>query len=142
MQAALTTFQHLGPLHLLGTVFGLVVFAPRVARAIGWLRCVALALIAGELANRASALLIDRPIVGASAAVLALAGAWLVLFRHDRSARAGIVLLVAVQLVFAAAALDFGGVAWCAHLVGAALGVVFALAARPVRSSKAIAAPN
>lgn len=137
-----SVFLHADAMHLLANLVGLAIFAPRVARAIGWLRCVALALIAGELANRACALLIHRPVIGASAAVLALAGAWLVLFQHDRSARVSVVLLIAVQVVFAAAALDFGGVAWCAHLIGAALGVGFACLARPVRSRRAIAAPN
>lgn len=126
MPASLTIVHHFGALHLLGNLFGLVVFAPRVARTIGWPRCIALALIAGELANRASALLIDRPVIGASAAVLALAGAWLVLFQHDLTARVSVALLIAVQVVFAAAALDFGDVAWCAHIIGAALGWLFA----------------
>jgi len=119
-------FQHTDAVHLLGNLVGLTVLGPRVARALGTGHAVLLASVAGELANRAAAALIDRPVIGASAAVFALAGAWLVLFPHDRAAHAGVVLLIALQVVFAAAALDFGGVAWCAHLVGAALGWLFA----------------
>lgn len=125
---AVTLTQHAGALHLAGNVLGLVVFAPRVARIIGWPRGIALAFIAGEAANRCAAALIDRPVIGASAAVFALAGAWLAVFPHDRTARAGIWLLIALQAAFASIALDFGGVAWCAHLIGAALGWLIARA--------------
>lgn len=142
MLAQLTIVRHIDALHVLGNLFGLVVFAPRVARAVGWLRCFALALIAGELANRAAALLVERPVIGASAGVLALVGAWLVLFRHDRNSCSGVALLLVVQAVFAAAALDFGGVAWGAHLIGAALGMGLACLVRPVRNRNTVTFTN
>lgn len=122
----MTIIFHADPWHLLSNLVGLAMFGPRVARALGTGRAVLLASVAGELANRAAAALIDRPVIGASAAVFALAGAWWALFPHDHAARAGVALLIALQVVFAAAALDFGGVAWCAHIIGAALGWFFA----------------
>jgi len=124
----LSLLHHADALHLLTNLIGLVMFGPRVARAIGIMRAALLAAVAGELANRAAAAMIDRPVIGASAAVFALAGAWWVLFPHDRAARAGVALLIALQVVFAAAALDFGGVAWPAHIAGAMVGATFVLA--------------
>ncbi|PZP64172.1 MAG: hypothetical protein DI597_00720 [Pseudoxanthomonas spadix] len=122
----MTVFRHADIWHLAGNLVGLAMFGPRVARTLGVARAVLLASFAGELANRAAAAMIDRPVIGASAAVFALAGAWLALFPHDRAARAGVALLIALQAVFATAALDFGGVAWCAHIIGAVLGWFFA----------------
>lgn len=128
----MTVFLHAGLAHLLGNLVGLVLFWPRVLRAIGLIRAALLAVVAGDLANRAAAALIGRPVIGASAAVFALAGAWLVLFRQDRASRAAIALLLALQAVLAVVELDFGGVAWVAHLIGAALGAAAAvIAGRP-----------
>lgn len=118
----MTVFLHAGLSHLLGNLVGLMGLGPRVMRSIGLGRALLVALIAGDLANRAAAGLIGRPVIGASASVFALAGAWLVLFPCDRTARASIVLLLALQAVLAAVSLDFGGVAWVAHLIGAVLG--------------------
>ena len=127
----MTVFLHAGVAHLLGNLVGLVGLGPRVMRAIGLWRALLLTLVAGDLANRAAAGLIGCPVIGASASVFALTGAWLVLFPCDRTARASIVLLLALQAAMAAVSLDFGGVAWVAHLLGAALGAAsVALAGR------------
>lgn len=122
MGLEISILRHAGAIHVAGNLVGAMFFAPRVVRALGWLPALLLAIGAGELANRGAAVLIDRPVIGASASVFALAGAWLVLFPCDRNARASIVLLLALQAAMAAVSLDFGGVAWVAHLIGATLG--------------------
>ncbi|WP_170942886.1 rhomboid family intramembrane serine protease [Candidatus Dactylopiibacterium carminicum] len=114
-------FLHASIWHLVANLLSLAMFAPRVARAIGLLPAVVLASIAGELANHCAAWLIERPVIGASATVFALAGAQLLLFPHDHAARAGITLLIVVQAVLWFAAPN-SSVAWSAHLIGAALG--------------------
>lgn len=92
-------------------------------------------LAAGVLANASAAALLDRPVIGASSAVAGVMTAHLVLFPCSRLALL-IVLWIALQAVFAGVALDLGGIAWPAHLVGAAIGAavaqVFRLARRRV----------
>jgi membrane associated rhomboid family serine protease len=128
----ISVLAHANAVHLISNLAGLAALAPRVARRVGVLHALLLAAAAGEFSNRAAAELLGRPVIGASAAVFALAGAWLVLFAHDRRARAGIWLLVTLQAAFATISLDFGGVAWVAHVAGVALGAVWAVCARPL----------
>lgn len=136
-----TIFQHAGPSHLIGNLLALAIVGLPVWRVLGWWRAGALFLVSGVLANACAAALLERPVIGASGAVAGVMAAHLVLFPDSRLAPL-IGLWGALQVVFACIAFDFGGVAWCAHLIGAALGAVFALAARPVRNRRAIAAPN
>ncbi|MGY4696482.1 rhomboid family intramembrane serine protease [Xylella fastidiosa subsp. sandyi] len=93
----ITLLTHISNAPLFGNVVGLVLLARRVARVIGITGAVLLGAVAGELANTAAAGLICRPVmIGASAAVFALAGRWLVLFLHDQAADVGITLLLAL----------------------------------------------
>lgn len=141
LKGAASVFTHADTGHLVANLAALAIVGPLVWRTLGWWRFSALFLLVGTLANTSAAALLGRPVVGASGAVAGVMAAHLVLSPRSRLSPL-IAMWIAVQGVFAAVALDFGGVAWCAHLVGAALGVVFALATRPVRSRTAIAAPN
>lgn len=136
--AALSLFQHAGLAHLVGNLFALAIVGPRVAAAFGFWRFAGLFLIAGMVANYSAAALLERPVVGASGAVAAIMAAHLVLFPRSRIALL-LILWIALQAVFGAIALDFAGVAWPAHVVGAALGVVLVLLARMARRPGAIA---
>lgn len=134
----LSVFTHADPAHLLANLVALAVFGPRVGRALGWWRLAALFLLAGVLANQASAALIARPVIGASGAVAAVMAAHWALF--PRSIYAPFIALwIALQIVFASIALDFGGVAWPAHVLGAVIGAGFVFLVRPTSSRKAIA---
>lgn len=130
--------HHADAAHLLGNLAALTIFCPRVWRAVGAWGCLALFLVAGIVANVSAAALLDRPVIGASGAVAGVMAAHLVLFPRSRLALL-IALWIALQAVFASVALDFGGVAWPAHLVGAALGVVAALAFRSTRRRASLA---
>lgn len=121
---------HAGPAHLATNVFALGMFGPRVVRALGWWKFSFPFLLAGILTNCASAALMARPVIGASGAVAAVMAAHLALF--PRSIYAPFIALwVALQVVFASIALDFGGVAWPAHVLGAVIGAGFVFPARP-----------
>lgn len=137
----LSIFQHAGAWHLLGNLVVLAIVGPPVWRSLGWWRLGALFLASGVLANASAAALLDRPVIGASGAVAGVMAAHLVLFQRSRLALL-IALWIVLQAVFASIALDFGGVAWPAHLVGAALGAAFVCLARPMRCRRANARPN
>ena len=129
--------RHADTWHLLGNLLALAVFGPRVFRALGAWRCAALFLVAGTLANSAAAAAIGRPVIGASGAVAGVMAAHLVLFPTSRLAPV-VMLWIALQLVFACIALDFAGVAWPAHLAGAAVGAGFVqLVGRPGKRPRA-----
>lgn len=130
--------MHDGALHLVGNLMAMAIVGPCVWRALGWWRWGALFLVSGLVANASAASLLDRPVIGASGAVAAIMAAHLVLFPRSRLAPL-IGLWIAMQAVFAGVALDFGGVAWPAHLVGAALGALAALAFRSTRRRAALA---
>lgn len=121
MSVLMTIFLHADAMHLLGNLAVLATVGPRVCRVVGWWRLGSLFLISGVLANASAAVLLDSPIIGASGAVAGVMAAHLVLFPRSRLAPL-ICLWIALQAAFAGIALDFGGVAWPAHLVGAALG--------------------
>ncbi len=127
-----SVFLHVDPMHLVGNVVALAIVGPRAWRALHTWRFATLFLLAGVLANAGAAALLDRPVIGASGAVAGIMAAHLVLFPHSRLALL-IALWIALQAVFAGIALDFGGVAWPAHLVGAAIGAVAALVLRSTR---------
>lgn len=118
----MTIIHHAGIWHLLNNAIALLILAPRAIRALGWVQSALVATIAGELANQLTIIMIDRPVIGASSVVFALLGARWTLFPRDRAERLGIGILVAAQLVFCAIALDFGGIAWTAHVLGALFG--------------------
>lgn len=138
MDAAINIFIHADVPHFLGNLVALAIVSPRVLRALGVWRFGSLFLLAGVIANAIAAALIDRPVIGASGAVAGVMAAHLVLFPRSRLAPL-ISLWIALQVVFACVAIDFGGVAWLAHLVGAALGALAALAFQSTRRGVALA---
>ena len=128
----------------------LVIFGLPAERALGPLRFLLLFLVCGAAANLAAAFSLHTPqsvIVGASGAVSGIIGVYLALFPR---ARLGLVLplglflefvrtpaslLIGIwallQVIFTWVGPAFGAVAWWAHLSGFALGILFALIARP-----------
>ncbi|HZX81671.1 MAG TPA: rhomboid family intramembrane serine protease [Lysobacter sp.] len=142
-------FLHADWAHLVGNLLFLLIFGAPAERAMGPWRFLALFLLGGAAANLAAVLAIgtpDRLIIGASGAVSALIGAYLVLFP---TARLGLVVplglflqfvrmpaavLIGVwaglQLVYTFVGPAFGAVAWSAHLAGFAFGGAFGLVSR------------
>ena len=139
VSAILTSLvMHADAAHLVGNLLALAIVGPRVWSALGWWRWLALFLVSGLVANASAAALLDRPVIGASGAVAGVMAAHLVLSPRSRLALL-IALWIALQAVFASVALDFGGVAWPAHLVGSGIGAVAALFFRATRRRVALA---
>jgi membrane associated rhomboid family serine protease len=154
-------FLHGGWLHLIGNVWVLWIFGDNVEERLGRLRYLLFYVCGGFLAGATHALLMQRsqvPTIGASGAIAAVMGAYMVLFPRARVVTLlpipilamfvqlpavlfmGLWLLIQVQSGAAAAALpDTGGVAWWAHiggfLVGIALLVVFLPRRRATRAT-------
>ena len=142
-------FVHADWPHLVGNMAFLLIFGLPAERLLGSRRLLSLFFLCGMLAVLGAALFAPastRPIVGMSGAVSGLVGAYIALFPR---ARLGLVLplglflefvripalaligfWILVQAIFAWLAPDLGRVAWGAHLVGFAAGIVFALASR------------
>lgn len=149
-------FIHAGPVHLLGNLVFLLIFGLPAERAMGPWRYLLLFLAGGALANLAAALLMGTParaIIGASGGVSAVIGAYLALFP---TARLGVVvplglwlefiklpaalligLWAGLQLAFTFVGPSFGAVAWWAHLAGFLVGLLYALALRPLLARRA-----
>ncbi len=144
-----TLALHANATHLVGNMLFLLVFGLPTERAVGSWRLLGLFLAGGAAANFAAALSMDRPdrvIIGASGAVSTLIGAYLALFPKARlgvvlplglwlqfvrlPAAGLILLLVALQVVFAWAGSSFGAVAWWANLAGFGFGFLAALLLR------------
>jgi len=144
-------FIHLGPIHLISNLLFLFIFGLPAERSLGAWRFLLLFLAGGALANLAAALLMGQParaIIGASGGVSAVIGAYLALFP---TARLGVVVPLGVwlefikipaalliglwallQLVFTFVGPSFGAVAWWAHLAGFVVGLLYALALKPM----------
>lgn len=144
-------FIHAGPVHLVGNLLFLLIFGLPSERIMGPWRYLLLFLAGGALANLAAALLMGTParaIIGASGGVSAVIGAYLALFP---GARLGVVvplglwlefikvpaalligLWATLQLVFTFVGPTFGAVAWWAHLAGFGVGLLYALALKPM----------
>lgn len=144
-------FIHAGPVHLVGNLLFLLIFGLPSERIMGPWRYLLLFLAGGALANLAAALLMGTParaIIGASGGVSAVIGAYLALFP---GARLGVVvplglwlefikvpaalligLWATLQLVFTFVGPSFGAVAWWAHLAGFGVGLLYALALKPM----------
>lgn len=149
-------FIHAGPVHLVGNLLFLLIFGLPSERIMGPWRYLLLFLAGGALANLAAALLMGSParaIIGASGGVSAVIGAYLALFP---GARLGVVvplglwlefikvpaalligLWAVLQLLFTFAGPSFGAVAWWAHLAGFCVGLVYALALKPMLARRA-----
>ena len=144
-------FIHAGPVHLVGNLLFLLIFGLPSERIMGPWRYLLLFLAGGALANLAAALLMGTParaIIGASGGVSAVIGAYLALFP---GARLGVVvplglwlefikvpaalligLWATLQLVFTFVGPSFGAVAWWDHLAGFGVGLLYALALKPM----------
>jgi membrane associated rhomboid family serine protease len=134
-------FLHGSVLHLAGNMLFLWVFGNNVEDRLGRLGYLALYLIGGVIAtlgfvvtNAGS----SEPVIGASGAIAAAMGAYLVF--HPRGRVLTVVATAAVQLVYVPAAVVLGlffvtqfftgeeSVAWEAHAVGMVAGALVALA--------------
>ena len=143
-------FLHAGFMHIIGNMLFLSVFAPAVEDAMGRGRFLVFYLLGGCAATAAQVAIAPAstvPQLGASGAIAAVMGAFLVTFPHDRikvlwflgffakvtyvpaALLVGVWLLM--QLLNQTAAIvqaDSGGVAYMAHLGGAVFGMLAARA--------------
>lgn len=143
-------FIHANWVHLLGNVVFLLIFGLSSERSLGSWRFLSLFLLCGTLANLAGVWVLGQtnaPIVGASGAVSAIVGAYLVLFpraklglliplglylefvRVPASVLIGVWILL--QVIFSFVGPSFGAVVWVVHVVGFVAGMAFALLSRP-----------
>jgi len=144
---------HADWLHLFGNLVFLLIFGLPAERIMGGGRLVCLIALGGAFANLLAVLAIgppERVIIGASGAVSALIGAYLVLFPRAwlgmvvplglflEFVRAPAVLLIGLwavlQVVFAYVGPTFGSIAWATHVGGFGFGIVFAMVSRPATS--------
>lgn len=132
---------HGNVLHLAINLIALLSFGPALERAWGRARFLACYTLAAVIGGAMQALLAERPVVGASAALFGLFAAWVMSNPRKRVVsvipwplEAWQVLLVYV--LASAAALAFGwavDVAHWAHLAGAGVGIVYAANNKPRR---------
>jgi membrane associated rhomboid family serine protease len=143
-------FIHVDWLHLTGNLLFLMIFGVPAERTLGAWRFLILFLLGGALANLIGAFTLanaNQPIVGSSGAVSAIVGAYFALFPR---AKLGLVLplglflefvripaavligfWILLQLLFTFVGPALGAVAWWTHIAGFAIGILFALVARP-----------
>ena len=123
-----SVIRHADSHHLAGNLLLLAMCWPTVIRALGARRAGLLLATAGVVANAITAALIARPVIGLSAAAAAALAAQLALHPYGRLAAipAGTVALawLGSQAVLATLSPTFAGIAWPAHLIGAALGAL------------------
>ena len=148
-------FIHSSWLHLLGNMVYLWVFGMPLERRLGGLGMLVVFVLGGALANMFVAMRLPEltfPIIGASGAISAVVGAYLVLFPSRRIgmllplgiylqfARVPSVLVIGswftLQLVYTVLGPTSGIVAWWTHMAGFALGLMFALLARAMSQIK------
>jgi membrane associated rhomboid family serine protease len=148
-------FIHASWLHLLGNMVYLWVFGMPLERRLGGLGMLVVFVLGGALANLFVAMRLPEltsPIIGASGAVSAVVGAYLVMFPSRRIgmllplglylqfARVPSVLVIGswftLQLVYTVLGPTSGIVAWWTHMAGFALGLMFALLARAMAQIK------
>lgn len=132
---------HGNPLHLLMNLVALVSFGPVLERAWGWRRFLACYALAAAVGGAAQALMVTRPVVGASAALFGIFAAYVM----DKPKARVYTLwptpvtawkLLAVMAVLSVLALVSGtasNIAHMAHLGGAVVGIAFALNNKPRR---------
>lgn len=142
-------FVHADWTHLFGNLLFLALFGAGVERSLGSLRTLLLFLIAGAAANLFAALISPvayAPIIGASGAVSALIGAYVLLYPRShlgvilplglyfQLVRVPAIYLIAIWLLFQVLetfGTRSGAIAWWAHVFGFVNGVVLALTLRP-----------
>ena len=135
-------FLHAGPVHLLGNLLFLWVFGPNVEDRIGRVGFTAFYLVAAAAAGLGHVAASPAPVVGASGAISAVTGAYLVLFPRTHVRTLIIFFVIGVFMIpawwFIAFAIvrDFvpmlrsGGasrIAYEAHLAGYGFGIVVSL---------------
>lgn len=137
-----SAFLHASPLHLAGNMLFLWVFGPNIEDRLGRPGYLAFYLLGAAASGALHASLADSPAIGASGAIAALTGAYLVLFPRTMIrvfSLIGVVGLIAVQawwfiglaIVWDLASHATGrasGIAHLAHLGGYAFGIAGALA--------------
>ena len=141
-------FLHSGVMHIAGNMLFLSVFAPRIEEAMGGARFIAFYLVGGLAATFSHVALAPAsavPMVGASGAIAAVMGAFLVtypgerirvlwlwgIFTHVTEVPAFLlvgvwVLTQMMSQVGAVVDADAGGVAYAAHVGGAVFGILTA----------------
>lgn len=137
-------FMHGGWMHLIGNMMFLWVFADNIEAVIGNVNFFAFYILGGlaaSLAHIAFNPMSPIPAVGASGAISAVLGAYLIVFPHSKIKTLVLYFFVSIPaLVFlgiwivqqlisgfgalGAASAQTGGVAWWAHIGGFAFGVV------------------
>ena len=136
-------FLHAGPAHLIGNLAGLWVIGGAIRPRVGALGVVTLWTLGAIAGGVAFGLVSIRsaPMVGASGAVFALAGAWAWIDAQTRppglrrwGRRAGLAV-IGVGVNLAMIRLSPGGIAWETHLGGALAGVAIA-ALGPLRPGR------
>ncbi len=133
-------FQHANFTHILGNMLVLWVFGPNVEDRFGRLWYLGFYLVGGALAGWFHAIFVDAPVIGASGAIAAMTGAFLVLFPGTRVRVISFIYLgvfmipawwfiglaIAWNLWAQGTGADFG-VATLAHLGGYAWGIGLSL---------------
>lgn len=150
-------FMHGSWLHIIGNMIFLWAFGPEIEDALNPLRYVLFYLLGGLVATLAQVIANPHstvPNLGASGAIAAVMGAFLVLYPRDRI-RSLLVILIFVRVTFIPAALligvwfliqlfnagsvatvQTGGVAYLAHVGGFVFGAIFGrLFVDPARTS-------
>jgi len=119
---------HADTLHLVGNLLMLTACWSSISSALGARRAVILLAAAALVSNAIAASLIARPVIGASGAAAAALAAQLTVRPHTRlmGCPAGAVALawLGSQIMFATLGPAYAGIAWPAHLIGAALGAL------------------
>jgi membrane associated rhomboid family serine protease len=141
-------FMHAGWLHILGNMWFLWVFGPEIEDVMGALRYLAFYLLGGLTAAAAQIAISpgsNVAILGASGAIAAVMGAFLITYPRDRI-RTVFLLFIFIQLAFVPAVImvgfwfllqvfsevgslaqtQMGGVAYMAHVGGFVFGLIFA----------------
>ncbi|MDJ0962522.1 MAG: rhomboid family intramembrane serine protease [Acidimicrobiia bacterium] len=140
LAAVFSMFLHGGLLHILGNMWFLWIFGNNVEEAFGNLGFLALYLIGGLVATAAFVVAnpdATVPLVGASGAIAAVLGAYLVLFPRHQVLTLLFVFFVPIPAVvflllwfFSQFGIQDVSVAWEAHVAGFVFGVLVALPAR------------
>ena len=142
LAAALTMFLHVSIAHLFGNMLFLWVFGNNIEDRKGWWRFLLLYLVGGAIAT-ASQVVVDPsstvPIIGASGAIAAVMGAYLVCYPKARvksiiffgpmllrkvTAQWLLILWFLLQFQYVA---SNAGIAWAAHVGGFTFGILVGL---------------
>jgi membrane associated rhomboid family serine protease len=131
ISAFTSLFVHAGPMHLVGNMVMLLVFAGRVEKRLGRAAFTTLYLVSGYTAAYGFAFTQPTdtvPLVGASGAIAGVVGAYLWMYpRNWLMGLAGVLFLVPLPASTTLAGPSSGQVAWVAHVVGFTAGLLLAM---------------